>query len=320
MALTGVQDRERQETTAEMEWIVCDLCGANDTEIVYTRGRFKMRLQNVICKRCGLVYVTPRMSRERYDRFCLEEYRRVYGKPVEVTDDFRRMEKARGEEILAFVGKEFPEKGRILEIGCRTGDLLHLFRTLKGCEVYGVEPDRSLAGFGAAVLSLPVTQGLFESAEFPERFFDLIILCHVLEHSYSPTGWLEKVGRLLKPAGMVYLEVPNLDTPYGDLGFYFQQAHPYSFSPRTLQRLVEKTGFLIVRLKPKRPALQLLLEKGNRNGPVGADEDYRLVLRSLKSYEQRYRWGGLWLKDRFQGGMSRTRRFLKKWIIPPARS
>lgn len=321
MALASVQLQEHKTLGENQEWVPCDLCGADDTEMVYSRGRFQMKLQNVICKMCGLVYVNPRMPLERYRHFCLEEYRILYGKPTEPTDDFRRMERERGEIIFEYVQEILPWGARVLEAGSRTGDLLDLFRRKRGCEVYGLEPDLSLATFASQVLSLQVTHGLFETAEFQKDFFDLVILCHVLEHAYSPTHWLEKVRLLLKKGGKLYIEAPNLDTPYGPLHDYFQNAHPYTFTPRTLNLMARKSGFSILKSSPYPPAYRLLLEMSEQRESsiefIG--DDYQAVSQSLREYERRYR-SGLWFKDAVEKGkgwLRRKLRGLKKQLWDP---
>jgi 2-polyprenyl-3-methyl-5-hydroxy-6-metoxy-1,4-benzoquinol methylase len=40
----------------------------------------------------------------------------------------------------------------------------------------------------------------------------LIILRHVLEHSYRPQKLLSELVALLSPIGMIYIKVPNLNS------------------------------------------------------------------------------------------------------------
>jgi SAM-dependent methyltransferase len=54
----------------------------------------------------------------------------------------------------------------------------------------------------------------FSSNEFADVKinYDFIFLRHVLEHSHDPVSLIKKLGSLLNPDGILYIEVPNLDS------------------------------------------------------------------------------------------------------------
>lgn len=303
-----------------MEWILCDLCGADDTEVVYRQGRFRKPLRNVICRRCALVYVNPRMAFDRYCTFYVEEYRDQYRKPRHTSPSFRLAERQRAEAIRSFLGPNVRPGARVLELGCRTGDLLHTFQIVWNCEVDGVEPDHALAAFASQTLGLRVLQGVPELADYPAETFDVVILCHVLEHCYAPTAFLERLCRMLKPSGVLYVEVPDVDQPYGSLRDYFQEAHPYSFSVRTLRQLAHKTGFAMTALEPYPPAMRARLrpQGAGSSAPLPAVDDYQLVLKRLHRYERYYWWTGQWLWGALQhcaaAGYRVLRRIGSTWL------
>lgn len=310
---SSLETAVRPAAEGGMEWVACNGCGADDAQTLWRRGRFRTRLRTVVCRRCGLVYTNPRMEFSRYERFYVETYRQRYGKPVEPTAAFRRAEQARAESITAFLGPRLPRGGSVLEIGARSGEALHLLQARYGCAVAGVEPDRRLAAFGSRTLGLPVVQGLFERADYPDGSFDLVILCHVLEHCYSPRRTLEKIRRLLTPCGAVYVEVPNLETPYGSLSDYFQEAHPYTFSPVTLQRVARAAGFAVLRAEPFHPAMRVLLEAAAVSpGPEACADDYRRVLQQAHAYQRRYWGSGQWAVVAWQRGLGKIRGALRK--------
>ncbi len=43
------------------------------------------------------------------------------------------------------------------------------------------------------------------------QLYDLIILRHVLEHTYHPVRLVKYLSGHLAPDGVIYIEVPNLD-------------------------------------------------------------------------------------------------------------
>jgi hypothetical protein len=48
---------------------------------------------------------------------------------------------------------------------------------------------------------------------------------------------------LLRVGGRVWIEVPNVDSPYGGLSHYFQWPHLFDFSAHTLSLLLIRAGF-----------------------------------------------------------------------------
>jgi 2-polyprenyl-3-methyl-5-hydroxy-6-metoxy-1,4-benzoquinol methylase len=132
-----------------------------------------------------------------------------------------------------------------LEIGCGAGGLLNSLRNA-GFRVLGLEPDRTLAAESACRYGLDVRATSLEAACIGEQVFDLICLSHVLEHVPDPRDTLQRVRSLLKPGGLVFVEVPN-DTTETLLVQATKGrvtgSHLYFFSPRTLQMIVEQGGF-----------------------------------------------------------------------------
>jgi ubiquinone/menaquinone biosynthesis C-methylase UbiE len=103
----------------------------------------------------------------------------------------------------------------VLEIGSGSGDvLLTLADRYKRC--VGVELSKVRAEESRKVFqNNPNTQiihGNFESMkmDFPESFFDTIIMSAVIEHLIDPFVVLEKIYNLLKPGGRVLIETPNI--------------------------------------------------------------------------------------------------------------
>ena len=114
-----------------MEIIKCDLCGSKNYNTVYERGKYNHLIDNVICKKCGLVYINPRMNEKEYQQFYSKEYRELHSgfsnKPIK--EFIKSQEKDANRRIkniirLNFKGKS-NSKNKILEIGCASGILLH---------------------------------------------------------------------------------------------------------------------------------------------------------------------------------------------------
>lgn len=75
----------------------------------------------------------------------------------------------------------------------------------------------------------------------------------MLEHVYDAGTFLNKVKRLLKPGGTLYIELPNFES-FGQAEsreFWYAwetPRHVSMYSPKTLRLQVENSGFTVVRL------------------------------------------------------------------------
>lgn len=100
---------------------------------------------------------------------------------------------------------------KILDIGCGTGILGAFYTKNQNCTVYGIEINES--AYTAAKQNLhDVIKGNVEVIDLPyeDNFFDVVIMGDVLEHLINPVGTLEKILKVLKPSGRIYITVPNI--------------------------------------------------------------------------------------------------------------
>jgi len=185
-------------------------------------------------------------------RFVLENY---YGYPF-LTGGKPSLFKRWGAFLLSLVMAKdaipYRGEGRVLDIGCGGGSYLYRLKSW-GWNAYGVEP--SAAGVAQArSLGLHVYQGQLEEAAFPDSFFDVVRLNHVLEHLTDPHGALWEIKRIVRPDGLVYVTVPNTRS----LNFWLFREnwygldiprHVVSYSPEALKFLCHGAGFEIVMMR-----------------------------------------------------------------------
>lgn len=148
--------------------------------------------------------------------------------------------------------RALPE-GRLLDVGCGSGDWLMFMRSL-GWRVAGVDFDENALKV-AREKGLEVTCGALEQANFPEGTFDAVTLNHVIEHVPDPVQTLAECRRVLKPGGKLVLFTPNalslghrifkqdwrgLETP----------RHLHIFSTRSMPALLELAGFKNITIRP----------------------------------------------------------------------
>jgi len=144
-----------------------------------------------------------------------------------------------------------------LDVGCSTGHLLFLLQRM-GFLVHGYDPDPEMAAIANKKIRMKtqaVIQEMFDIA-LEKQSYDLVCSSHLIEHLEDPVQYIRNMAHLLKPRGILFVEVPN-DYDVGlrkvlnpeiysaapNLG------HISFFSPKALKRLILKAGFRVIRLQ-----------------------------------------------------------------------
>lgn len=152
---------------------------------------------------------------------------------------------------------------RFLDVGCGDGAYLKT-RLREGCECYGVDIGRE--ALTRLKVSHPQIQthcgGLWE-AKWPAKSFDIVNVCHVLEHVPDPDRLLAEIRRILKPGGLLKVQLPNSDSMTRILFGRFWQGyetprHLWVFAPRNLTPLLERNGLRLVRSRTLENSFSIL--------------------------------------------------------------
>jgi len=146
--------------------------------------------------------------------------------------------------------KRFVREGRLLEIGCSTGEMLAAAGST--FTAVGVEADSKNSRIARA-RGLDCFNGTIRDARFPDRYFDVVALYHVIEHFHSPQTEIREMHRILKPGGWLVVETPNIATIwYHLLGARWRQFipdHVFFFTPQTITQLCEMNGLELRELR-----------------------------------------------------------------------
>ncbi len=145
------------------------------------------------------------------------------------------------------------EKGSLLDVGCGVGTFLHYMKT-EGWLTTGLEPDADARQLAASLYGLN-TEPSHALFSLPPGHFDAITLWHVLEHVHDLHGYLNQLKNLLKPAGKLFLAVPNYTSRdamvYGKYwAAYDVPRHLYHFSPLSMDILLQQHGFQLEKQLP----------------------------------------------------------------------
>jgi ubiquinone/menaquinone biosynthesis C-methylase UbiE len=135
----------------------------------------------------------------------------------------------------------------ILEIGCSSGFLLaDILKSMPNAVVVGADVVKEpLLRLAERFPELPLIRFDLLQCPLPEATFDAVVLLNVLEHIQDDTHALSQIHRLLKPGGIVIIEVPagqHLYDLYDEALRHFRR-----YAMPELVRKLESNGFEVVR-------------------------------------------------------------------------
>jgi 2-polyprenyl-3-methyl-5-hydroxy-6-metoxy-1,4-benzoquinol methylase len=149
--------------------------------------------------------------------------------------------------------KKYFKKGKLLDIGCGTGEFLHAL-SKRNFQVKGIEPNDSARKYAIENYGLHVYKEN-ELKNFDHNIFKIITLWHVLEHVYNLNARIEQIKDLLAKDGILIVALPNSDSwdakHYKEFwAAYDCPRHLYHFNQKSVKEIFSKHGFEIVKMKP----------------------------------------------------------------------
>ncbi len=236
----------------------CSLCASDQLEMIDSDCNITQ------CRHCGYIFDNPRPA--------LEELVGFYSKPAKYDPWLQelsgrdRMWRRRLRKL-----KSARKEGSLLDVGTGIGQFLNLARQMYS-SVYGTEVSTAAIAIAREKYGLEVFNGTLEGLARQRRSFDNITLFHVLEHVPDPRQVLSQCYSLLSDGGVLVIAVPNEVTSlralvkrllmklglrksrHGKLGLplirldgSISEVHLSHFTPPVLRRLLESTGFSVIR-------------------------------------------------------------------------
>lgn len=234
---------------------VCPVCAGTEWEPIDPDDESFEHLRCVVCD-CF------RIGREAapaapYDTYYSPESAQRLSGVFQLAWVLRRRVRAR------LIGRHSPSGSRICDVGCERGELLNALKTL-GHRVTGTQLSRSAVEFAARRFGIDVFLGELHDARFEPASFDAVLMMNVLEHLEQPASYLAEVNRILRPDGLLWLELPNTAsftaTACGKRWLHHDpDHHRWAFSITNLSTMLENHGFHVERV------YHLNLE----HGPIG---------------------------------------------------
>ena len=245
---------------------VCDYCKNDETIEEYSDSFFETPILK--CNNCEGYFVKNKQGidlKKYYNKTYWEVFRSLKNKKQfeGKTDDgyllkkfpnfIQKIIESSGiKKALAFSQfqylKKFLKKGNLLEIGSGEGFILEIFEK-NGFEVFGIEPsEKNVEKINKKLVKGKCKHGFAEEEVVYENKFDLILMSHVLEHVIDVRMVIEKLKENLSENGYLFIEVPNCGSKKYLEESIFTQPHIHHFTKKSIQKLLESTGFEIVKV------------------------------------------------------------------------
>jgi ubiquinone/menaquinone biosynthesis C-methylase UbiE len=175
----------------------------------------------------------------------------------------------------------------VLEVGCSSGYMLRQIKQkLPDALVIGTDyvlgPLEELA---PTLPDVPIVQFDLTRCPLPTASVDAVIMANVLEHIEDERAALSQVYRILRPGGLLILEVPagpQLYDIYDELLLHFRR-----YTMKRITRLFRRTGFEIVSANHLGaliyPAFMAVKLKNRRYLARDAAEKQRIVAENIRA-------------------------------------
>jgi SAM-dependent methyltransferase len=242
----------------------CPYCNSSDlTGWSIDCSRQGPHISRVKCKKCGLIFANPMADNNElskyYSNYSDTKKYEGYDLKAIAKKNIERIDKLSKREIFneAKYISHFNGNDKFLDIGCGLGLGLAYARKL-GFKLYATEFDQNAIDFINANFDADCFLGDLKKAKYPDNFFDLIHVSHVIEHVTDLDEFIVEIKRILKKDGFVCIGTPDsssfLYTIYNNLMFLSFKVpkiidgieHTFIFSNKLLSNFAHKYNFTIV--------------------------------------------------------------------------
>lgn len=239
-------------TRAKERVAECNLCGSSWHVEIGRRDRYGFDTRLQLCARCGLAFISPRLTPEEYKTFYRAFYRPLVSafKGVEINrETLQEGQEAYAREIVEFlVPRVGTPPSSIVDVGGSTGVVAAVL-----CEEFGsiatvLDPSPEELSV-AQEAGLETVEGLVEDYDPGERRWDLVVLCQTIDHLLDVRGTLERLRSMVSPDGSLYIDVVDLLFAMRRMGAIegaVKIDHPYYLTRATAMAYFRSVGLEVV--------------------------------------------------------------------------
>ncbi len=209
----------------------CVLCQSDDFVTISEQdAKSSERLIISLCNNCGLIFQTPIPTEEELSNYYSQNYRVDYKKVY--TPKAKHIYRAAQTALqrIEFLHQAGIRHGSLCDIGAGGGEFTYLAGKY-GFNSQGIEPNIGYSEYAKKEYQCEVNTGEINDINGK---FDVVTIFHVLEHLPSPQKAFEKLYQLLQPEGVLFVEVPWIETNDASPNNIYFKAHVFYFASSSL--------------------------------------------------------------------------------------
>ncbi len=217
------------------------------------------------CPQCGFITTDPVPTLEELEKFYSEKYLSGKDSHVDLLQRVRQKPFKQVKELLMqqHITKEEP----ILDVGCAYGAFLQYMKEQRFTNLTGVDLSRQAIKYIAENLKLNARQGTLQQSSFADGQFAAVTMNDTFEHLPDFVETLREVRRILRPEGLFFVRLPNMNFHIIKLhllklskfkwtyGVFTPPGHLNHFHPQVLACLFQHEGLEVVKATNGIPAL-----------------------------------------------------------------
>jgi len=242
--------------------VTCSVCGCSD----YSQVLNKYGFMYVECEKCSHVYVKNRLRNDKI----LDDYRS--GHNVEkITHQIEQNVKLQEytnnlySKYLSLFGELGINEGKIIDIGCGTGNFVSFCVKNTEFEVYANEINEAMYPVLSEIVGNRLIKGPIEEFQTENERFDVVTLWGVLEHLVDPVSVLRNVKNIIDGNGYIFVLIPNINSrAYKLLGARTPTLNPkvhiQMFTENSFKLMCEDVGLKVLKLFGELPIIDLMYD------------------------------------------------------------
>ncbi len=276
----------------------CLLMQSREQALKYPKGDIQLGF----CRTCGFVY-------NIYFNPAVHEYSSCY----EETQGFSR----RFNEFLESLASGLIEKynlrnKKILEIGCGKGEFLVLMCELGNNYGIGIDPSNVPERIESDSINRIEFIQDFYSTKYTYLNADMVCCRHTLEHIFDTRNFMRLVRESIgsRSECLVFFELPDVGRVLREGAFWdIYYEHCSYFSPGSLSRLFQHTGFDVINLSLDYDDQYILLDAipngGTRKASSELENDVDELKENVKVFQDKFQKQYIKWKNLFAESSSR---------------
>jgi SAM-dependent methyltransferase len=230
----------------------CNLCGSTSHVEVSRQDRYGYPAVLRVCIRCGLGFLSPRLTAGEYADFYAHVYRPLvsayHGRLIDA-ETVQVEQRGYAAELIGFLQRHLATSpADVLDVGGSTGVVAAAVQDAFGSHVTVLDPAPDELAIAAAA-GLETIEGFAEDFDPGARRWQLVLLCQTIDHLLDVSATLEALRGLLADRGRVFVDVLDVEfvaQRHGSIEGAVKIDHPYYLTRATALGYFARVGLDVV--------------------------------------------------------------------------